>query len=96
MRPSRTSDHDARADLATAGGACHWFDQPSAFAELARVLRDGAVLIVYSDFYLGEVSGQPAFASWLRESYLPRYPSPIRRAQFDPDAASAASLTLQA
>ena len=81
---------DAIADLATVGGAFHWFDQPSALAELARVLRDGATLVVYSDFFHGELAGQPAFASWLTESYLTRYPSPIRHAQFDPDAAQAA------
>ena len=81
---------DAVADLATVGGAFHWFDQPPALAELARVLRDGATLVVYSDFFHGELAGQPAFASWLTESYLTRYPSPIRHAQFDPDAAQAA------
>lgn len=78
---------DQTADLATVGGAFHWFDQPSAFAELARILRDGAALVVYSDFFLGHLTGQPAFATWLIESYLPRYPSPIRHAQFDPEAA---------
>jgi SAM-dependent methyltransferase len=78
---------DGEADLATVGGAFHWFDQPSAFAELARVLRDGASLVVYSDFFHGKLKGQPGFVSWLTEFYLPRYPSPIRHAQFDPDAA---------
>jgi len=81
---------NAVADLATVGGAFHWFDQPSALAELARVLRDGATLVVYSDFFHGELAGQPAFASWLTGSYLTRYPSPARHAQFDPDAAQAA------
>ena len=78
---------EASADLATVAGAFHWFDQPSAFAELARVLRDGAGLVVYSDFFHGRLDGQPAFATWLTDSYLARYPSPIRHAQFDPEAA---------
>lgn len=78
---------DAAADLATVGAAFHWFDQQRAFAELARVLCGGAGLVVYSDFFHGQLSGQPTFASWLKEAYLPRYPTPPRHAYFDPAAA---------
>jgi SAM-dependent methyltransferase len=78
---------DAAADLATVGGAFHWFDQPSAFPELARVLRGGASLVVYTDFFHGRLAGQPGFADWLNEWLLSRYPSPARHAQFDPGAA---------
>jgi SAM-dependent methyltransferase len=77
---------DACADLATVGGAFHWFDQPSAFPELARVLRGGASLVVYTDFFHGRLAGQPGFAAWMTD-YFARYPSPARHAQFDPDAA---------
>ena len=52
---------DAAADLATVGAAFHWFDQPRACAELARVLRSDAGLAVYSDFFYGQLAGQPAF-----------------------------------
>jgi len=78
---------DAVADLATVGAAFHWFDQQRASAELARILRGGAGLAVYSDFFHGQLSGQAAFASWLTQAYLPRYPSPPRHAYFDPAAA---------
>ena len=84
--PLRTSC----SDLATVGAAFHWFDQPSAFAELARVLRPGAALAVYSDFFHGKIVGQPGFTEWLTESYLPRFPTPARHAYFDPQAAEAA------
>jgi SAM-dependent methyltransferase len=78
---------DAVADLATVGAAFHWFDQARAVAELARVLRAGAGLAVYSDFFLGQLTGQPAFTTWLNDAYLPRYPAPSRHAHFDPAAA---------
>jgi SAM-dependent methyltransferase len=81
---------DAAADLATVGAAFHWFHQPRALAELARVLRSGAGLAVYSDFFSGQLSGQPAFAIWLKDSYLPRYPTPPRHAYFDSAAAEPA------
>jgi SAM-dependent methyltransferase len=81
---------DAAADLATVGAAFHWFDQPRAFAELARVLHSGAGLAVYTDFFHGQLSGQPAFTTWLKQAYLPRYPTPPRHAYFDPAAALSA------
>lgn len=72
------------------GAAFHWFDQPAALAELARVLRGGATLVVYSDYFHGRLAGQPAFETWLTNSFAPRYPSPLRHAPFDPEAAQAA------
>ena len=89
-RAERIPAADETADLATVGAAFHWFDQAAAWAELARILRDGGVLVVYSDFFHGRLTGQPAFTTWLTGAYLPRYPSPIRHAQFDPQAAASA------
>jgi len=42
----RTGLPDASADAVTVGQAWHWFDEPAAGAELARVLRPGGVLAV--------------------------------------------------
>ena len=78
------------AELATAGAAFHWFDQARAFAELARVLRVGAALVVYGDFFHGRLAGRPAFTGWLQDSYLPAFPSPARHAYFDARAAESA------
>jgi SAM-dependent methyltransferase len=84
---------DAIADLATVGAAFHWFDQPRVFAELARVLRNGAGLAVYTDLFRGRILGLPTFTTWLTESYLPRYPTPPRGAHFDPAGAVSAGFT---
>jgi SAM-dependent methyltransferase len=78
------------AALATAGAAFHWFDQARTLAELARVLRVGAALVVYGDFFHGRLVGRPAFTGWLQDSYLPAFPSPARHAYFDARAAEAA------
>lgn len=78
------------ADLATVSNGFHWFDQEPAFGELARVLRRGSALVVYVDFFHGEITGHAGFAGWLRDSYLPRYPGPARHAQFSDSLAAAA------
>jgi SAM-dependent methyltransferase len=78
------------AGLATAGAAFHWFDQSRALAELARVLRVGAALVVYGDFFHGRLAGRPAFTGWLQDSYLPAFPGPARHAYFDARAAERA------
>lgn len=80
---------DASVDFATVGAAFHWFDQSQALAELGRVLRPGAALAVYSDFFHGRVVDGPAVADWFKNSYLPRFPTPPRHAYFDPVAAEA-------
>lgn len=78
------------AALATAGAAFHWFDQARTLAELARVLRAGAALAVYGDFFHGRLAGRPAFTGWLQDGYLPAFPGPARHAYFDARAAEAA------
>ncbi|MGC7101402.1 class I SAM-dependent methyltransferase [Amycolatopsis lurida] len=84
---------DAAADLATVGAAFHWFDQQAVFAELARVLRPGGALAVYSDFFLGRIEREPGFETWFREVYLRRYPNPVRHGHFAPDLAAGAGFT---
>jgi SAM-dependent methyltransferase len=80
---------DAAADLATVGAAFHWFDQARALAELARCLRPGAGLVVYTDAFYGELVARASFGDWLTGTYLPSLPRPTRRAYFDSDLAQA-------
>ncbi len=78
---------DASVDLVTVGAAFHWFDQARVFAELARVMRTGAALVVYSDYFQGRLHERPSFTDWMRDSYLPQYPGPARHAYFDSEPA---------
>ncbi|WP_378729759.1 class I SAM-dependent methyltransferase [Nocardia brasiliensis] len=78
---------DGTAELATVGAAFHWFDQPSVLSELARVLRRGGGLAVYSDYFHGDLVDHPAFAEWMAGEYASRYPSVRRQPHFDPVAA---------
>jgi SAM-dependent methyltransferase len=65
-------------DLVTVGSGVHWFDQERFAAEAARVLRPGGALLLYE--HAGATLPDPAFADWMRGTYLTRFPSPPRGA----------------
>lgn len=73
---------DGVAGLITCAASMHWFSA-AAFGELARIAAPGAVLAVYSDFFVGVAPELPAFAPWLAEVYLPRLPAPPRREHYN-------------
>ena len=53
---------DASVDLVLVAQAAHWFDLPAFYAEVARVLRPGGVLAVWSS------GPNPAFTKRLRSA----------------------------
>jgi ubiquinone/menaquinone biosynthesis C-methylase UbiE len=78
----------ATFDAVTCCSGIHWFDQPRFFAELHRVLRPGAWVVLY-DHYFMRVRGTPLFREWIEELFA-RYPLPPRGAAVgDPRRAAA-------
>jgi SAM-dependent methyltransferase len=68
---------DRSVDLVTVSSGVHWFDQDRFAAESARVLRPGGSLLLY-EHAAASLPGEPAFAAWMRGTYLARHPSPGR------------------
>jgi SAM-dependent methyltransferase len=66
------------------GEAFHWFDQPAALREFARVLAPGGGLAILWNHPLGDVSEQPWRAE-VGELLLPIYSHPRGRGLGDPD-----------
>jgi hypothetical protein len=75
---------DEQVAIITCAASMHWFGD-RAFAEIARTLRPGGTLVVYSDFFLGDLVDQPRFADWMMNTYVPRLPVPPRRDHFHRD-----------
>ncbi len=69
----RCSLADASVDAVCVAQALHWFDRPVFFAECARVLRPGGVLIAwgYRDIEVPEALGESvgAFAARIRDAW---------------------------
>ena len=67
-----------RFDLMTLSSAFHWLERREFLKEAGRVLRSPGWLIVYDNYFSGQMEEQPAFQTWYRQSHLRRYPAPPR------------------
>jgi SAM-dependent methyltransferase len=80
---------DAGFDLLTASLAFHWFDRARFLAEAYRLLRPRGWLVVYNNWFVGEMRDNADYAVWHRGVYLRRLPSPPRHSQpLDEETAS--------
>jgi SAM-dependent methyltransferase len=69
---------DAGFDLITISQAFHWLDRKKFLEEARRVLRASGWLIVYDNYFLGQMEENAGFHEWFRENYPKRFPAPAR------------------
>jgi ubiquinone/menaquinone biosynthesis C-methylase UbiE len=78
-----------RFDLITISQAIHWIDKQKFFAEADRVLKRGALVIAYDNYFQAQMRGNPAFNDWYQTEFLKNYPVPPRGARsFDESGAN--------
>jgi ubiquinone/menaquinone biosynthesis C-methylase UbiE len=65
-------------ELITISQAFHWLDREKFLREAARALRTGGWLVVYDNYFSGELEKNAGFQTWYREDYLRKYPPPPR------------------
>jgi SAM-dependent methyltransferase len=65
-------------ELMTISQAFHWLDREKFLREAKRVLRAGGWLVVYDNYFSGQVEENADFQTWYLESYLRKYPPPPR------------------
>src|SRR3954465_10838922 len=61
-------------DLLTLSSAFHWLDRDKFLREARRMLRPQGRLIIYDNFFQGQMAENAEFQAWYRESYLSKYP----------------------
>lgn len=70
---------DARSfDLMTLSQVFHWLDREKFLKEAGRILRGRGWLIVYDNYFSGQMGENVEFHHWHQESFLKKYPSPHR------------------
>ena len=69
---------DGKFDLITISQAIHWVDKIKFFAEADRVLKAGALVVAYDNYFQGQMFGEPAFNDWYKTEFLGKYPVPPR------------------
>lgn len=73
---------DGMFDLITVCSGIHLFNINDFLAEASRVLKENGFLVIYDNFFLGEIAGQPTFHDWYHNRYLQRFPTPPRKSNF--------------
>jgi len=76
----------ASFDIMTLSSVFHWLAGAAFLAQARHALTPTGHLVIYDNYFLGQMEGQPAFHAWSRDSLRTRYPSPPRASvEFDAD-----------
>jgi len=84
----------ATFDVLAVGLAFHWLERGPLLSEAIRVLRDPGWLVIYDNWFPGNMRENPAFHGWYDQAYLSNFPSPARdRRPLSTSEAQAAGFT---
>lgn len=70
-------------DLITVSSGVHWFNIDAFLIETNRILKDKGLLVIYENFFTGEMEESREFKKWVTDVYLQRFPSPPRNKNYD-------------
>ena len=70
-------------DLITVSSGVHWFNIDAFIIEANRLLKTKGWLVIYENFFAGEMEGVDEFKRWVNEVYLQLFPSPPRNKNYD-------------
>jgi len=65
-------------DLITMSQILHWLDHAVFFTEARRVLKNKGWIVIYDDYFSGQIKDNPEFQNWYKEYFLQKYPRPPR------------------
>ena len=71
-------------DLITVSSGVHWFNIDAFLMEANRLLKNKGWLVIYENFFSGDMEGRDDFKKWLNEVYYKQmFPSPPRNKNYD-------------
>ncbi len=65
-------------DLITMSQVVHWLEREKFFSEARRVLKKKGWIIIYDNYFSGQMLANPEFHILYKETYLKKYPTPPR------------------
>ena len=74
---------DLSFDLITVCSGVHWFDIDAFLLESRRLLRPQAWLVLYDNFFLGDMNSNEDFRKWHEDEYLTKFPPPPRNNNYE-------------
>lgn len=66
-------------DILTVSSGLHWFELDAFLKEASRIMKPGAWLVVYDNFFLSEMAEVLEFNNWFTEVYCKGFPPPKRK-----------------
>lgn len=76
-------------DIVTVAGVADWIDTGRFLAGLAKVVRDGSILLIYDFWITDRMEGSQAYTRWWHDRYLQKFPrSAVSAARTDEDTAA--------
>ena len=70
-------------DLITVSSGVHWFNVDAFLVEANRLLKPKGWLVIYENFFSGDMPDNTEFKVWVSEVYLQKFPSPPRNKNYD-------------
>lgn len=74
---------DQSFDLITVCSGVHWFNIDRFLWEANRLLKSKSWLVLYDNFFSGEMEINPEFKNWYYFVYLKEFPAPKRNDQYN-------------
>lgn len=70
-------------ELITVCSGVHWFEIDRFLQEANRLLKPGGWLVLYDNYFLGEMQDVAAFSAWFENTYLKHFPAPPRNDAYE-------------
>lgn len=69
---------DRYFDLITVSSGVHWFDIRRFLTEAGRLLKNGAYLVLYDNYFDSSLQADDKFKDWIANAHFKRFPTPSR------------------
>ncbi len=70
---------EEKYDIVTAAGCINWVDEKKFMSNMAEVLKDEGVIVIYDFGITDRMVGDDAYTAWYQDEYLKRFPKPPRK-----------------